>query len=137
MKNKFLKKTLIVTVIFSLVMVSIPMVSGDWHMYPKEDGPYTIFASGKIGSVTMSDAFRNQTLPFWDLEDDEIIGFILYRIPFIFVNGKLQIIKPPFKVIIFGFKGYCPTYSMLDNRKFVGRANIIGEAEQLWVVEII
>ena len=68
MKNHYLKKGLAVGVICLLVLVTIPMVSGEDILYPREEGPYNVFIRGKcrgMGGGTYT--FFLHPLPFWFL----------------------------------------------------------------------
>jgi hypothetical protein len=50
MRNPYLKKGLAVGVICLLMLVTVPMVSGEDILDPREEENYTVFSSGKCNS---------------------------------------------------------------------------------------
>lgn len=60
-----LKKGLIVGILCLLMLVYFPLVTGDFVVYPKEEGPYTVFIGGKPGGGGASEPiFFNATIGF-------------------------------------------------------------------------
>ena len=113
MKYK-LRKGLVVGVICLLLLVSIPMVSSEDILYPKEEGPYNLLIFGKStgmggGLFTMFIHFWPLWFKFypssinWDFEE----GSVFY------VNGEKQDIVYPAQIWISGFKGYGQSFHML------------------------
>ena len=108
------RKGLAVGVILLLMLVSIPMVSGEDILYPKEEGPYDVLIFGKstgIGGGLFAMFIHFWPLWFnfypsginWDFEE----GSVFY------VNGEKQDIVYPAQIWISGFKGYGHSFHML------------------------
>ena len=47
------KRVIVIAIFFILMFVVIPVTSGELMIYPKEEGPYTIFISGKCYGGTL------------------------------------------------------------------------------------
>jgi len=136
MKHKF-RKGLAVGVICLLMLVSIPMVTGERIDYTKEDGPYTVFIGGYGGLFNGSiDIFRHP-LPFWYLIYPEHISYYFGRFTIFFVNGEKQEITYPAQINLSGFKGYAPPltcYIMnLVMFRFIPRTRVFGRCDEIVV----
>ena len=132
MKHK-LKKGLVVGVICLLMLVTIPMVNGEWVRFPKSEGPYNVFVGGSPQSVEGTTYF-SQKHPFWFLDYNETIGFS-FLFPVIFINGEFLRVTPYCSLIRFyGFKGYCPGGFPFRTMLY-GRMRIIGQCEELLVID--
>ena len=112
MKHK-LKKGLAVGVICLLMLVTVPMVSGEWIRYPKEEGPYTVLIMGNSSGMSggISTIFR--LIPFWFLFYPRHIGYDFDENSVFFVNGEKQDILYPADIDLGGFKGYGQTAYMM------------------------
>ena len=114
MKNPYLKKGLAVGVICLLMLVTIPLVSGEDILYPKEEGPYNVFMSGRC--TGMGGGTYTLLLHFWPL------WFLIYPLDIkwrfqpdsvFFVNGEKQDIVYPAHIWLGGFKGYGTSIYMI------------------------
>ena len=114
MKKHYLKKGVIAGVIFLLILVSIPMISGKEIIYPREEGPYNIIIKGR------SNGFSSRFITFFSpfpLRFQLYLGWIYYSFEEksgFFVNGEKQDIEFPADFEITSFKGLGPTlYNMI------------------------
>lgn len=107
-----LKKGMVVSVIFLLMLVSIPLVSGEDILYPKEEGPYTVTAMGpgNGGGGRLFTLFH--LLPLWLLWYPVDVDWHFDSGSVFFVNGEKQDIVYPAQIGLTGFKGYGPTFFM-------------------------
>ena len=128
-----MKKCLAVGVICLLMMVAIPMMSGEQvllnlggeeHLYPKEEGPYNILIVGRSGSISNRENFP-KILPFLNLKYPESIEINFFNPSLFFVNGKLQKVNFTAKIFLYGYKGYCPT-ELVFNEKYSRRFLLLG-----------
>jgi len=150
MINLYLKKGLAVGVICLLVLVAIPMVSGECIFYPREEGPYNVFISGECGG--MGGRFFTQLLyklhfwPLWFLYYPDDINWHFQPGSVFFVNGEKQDIVYPAHIWLYGFKGYQQSYHMFQLKEKVAfligvltdsmpttRARIIGRCDEIQV----
>jgi hypothetical protein len=113
-----LKKGMVVGVIFLLMLVSIPMVSGEHIFYPKEEGPYTVTAMGPSngGGGRLFTLFH--LLPLWFLLYPLDVDWHFDSGSVFFVNGEKQDIVYPAHIGLYGFKGYGQTVYMLILKGF-------------------
>jgi len=109
-----LKKGMVVGVIFLLLLVSLPIVSSEQILYPKEEGPYKVIIIGP--SNGMGGGIYTFFLHFWPL------WFLPYPLnvdwhfdpgSVFFVNGEKQNITYPAQIELRGFKGYGPSFYMM------------------------
>ena len=132
MYNK-LKKGFVVIIICFFLLVTIPTVNSEWIRFPKSEGPYNVIVGGSPQSVEGMTYFT-QNNPFWNLEFNETIGFS-FLLPMIFINGEFLSLTPYCSVIRFyGFKGYCPG-GLPFRTIFYGRIRIIGQCEELLIID--
>ena len=113
------------------MLINIPMVSGETIHFPKEEGPYTVFASGELDAISggISTIFR--IIPFWFLFSPRHICYHFEGDSVLFVNGEKQdIVYPakqdtvyPAQVDLIGFKGYGQTFHLWSFKIFA--SNII------------
>ncbi|MFW6121220.1 MAG: hypothetical protein ACOC80_10045 [Petrotogales bacterium] len=147
MKYKF-RKGLAVGAICLLILVSIPMVSGEDILYPREEGPYNVIISGKCSG--MGGGLYTSLLHFWPL------WFLI--MPFLhimwhfqpgsvfFVNGEKQDIVYPATIWLDGFKGYGQSLHMFVSKEYASafiylltgfqptpRARVIGRCAEVQV----
>jgi len=126
-----LKKSIVVGIFCVFILISIPLVSGKQHLYPKEDGPYIISISGTPGSIVYEENLP-KVLPFMDLEYPEKVSISFFMLPIFFVNGKLQPVNFPAQIRLYGFKGFCPPLSAIMLKHFLfGRIRIFGIADEM------
>ena len=135
--------------ILFLVMVSIPIVNAETIIYPKEDGPYFVYISGRTRSMgwfvdkeheEYKEYFNNHTSPFWNIPYPCAIHYDFGKFTTFIVNGILQNTKnlsSRFQIKLKGFKGYAPTHDMMILKLLIGRLRIIGicdeiRVEQFW-----
>jgi hypothetical protein len=131
-----LKKSIVVGIFCVLILVSIPIVSGKQHLYPKEEGPYTIFISGTPGSIGHEENLP-KVLPFIDLEYPEKIVISFFMLPMFIVNGKLQPVDFPAQIRLYGFKGFCTPFPLIMLKHFLfGRIRIFGIADEMIAWEV-
>ena len=113
MKYK-IRKGLTVGLICLLMLVSIPMVSGEDILYPREEGPYNVTISGK--SEGMGGGLYTMLLHFWPLWFKFYPNGINWHFQpdsVFFVNGEKQDIVYPAHIWLYGFKGYGQSFHML------------------------
>ncbi|UCD14562.1 MAG: hypothetical protein JSW60_03850 [Thermoplasmatales archaeon] len=112
MKHK-LRKGLAVGIICLLMLVSIPMVSGEDILYPKEEGPYNVLIIGKCSGMGggLFTVFR--LVPLWFLFYPRSIMWHFQPDSVFFVNGEKQDIVYPAFIWLGGFKGYGTTIHMI------------------------
>jgi hypothetical protein len=108
-----LKKGIIVGVIFLLVLVSVPLVSGEHILYPKEEGPYTVTALGPSNGGGGRFFTLFHLLPLWFLLYPLDVNWDFNPGSVFFVNGEKQEIVYPAQIGLYGFKGYGQTVLML------------------------
>lgn len=142
-----LKKGMIIGVIFLLMLVSIPMVSGEDILYPKEEGPYNVLIFG--GCPGMGGGFYTCLLHFWPL------WFLIYPLQIMwhfnpdsvfFVNGETQDIIYPATIWLEGFKGYGTSIHMTIVKQYglaffypltgfmpISKARVIGRCTEIVV----
>jgi len=142
-----MKKLLTVGIICLLMLVSIPMVSGKAILYPKEEGPYNVFISGK--NTGMGGGIYTLFLHFWPLW---FLPYILsiswhFQAGSVFiVNGEEQDIEYPAQIDMSGFKGYDQSDLMFGLKHYMSviiffltgfqptpRARIIGQCTEIIV----
>jgi hypothetical protein len=135
-----LKKGLIIGIIFLLMLMSFPSVTSDFIVYPRDEGPYTVFIGGKTDGGGVSDSlFFNSTIGF------QLGPFCKYNYPWgpeynmwnrsiFIVNGKVQNYEFPAQIGLKGLKGFAPAINLL-NLKIVtgGRLRIFGICEEIWL----
>ena len=113
MKNSMLKKGLAVGVICLLMLVTVPIVSGEWIRYPKEEGPYTVLIMGNSSGMSGGQSTIFRLIPFWFLFWPRHIGYDFDNDSVFFVNGEKQDILYPAQIDLGGFKGYGQTAYMM------------------------
>ena len=112
MKKYIIRKGLAVGIICLLLLLSIPNVSGETIHFPKEEGPYTVFASGEINTMAGNLSIIFRIMPFWFLSYPRHIEYWFEEDSVLFVNGEKQDIIYPAQVDLIGFKGYGQTVYM-------------------------
>ena len=150
MNNHYLKKGFAVGIICLLMLVSIPMVTGEDILYPKEEGPYNVFISGKCTGMggRLYPMFLHPS-PLWLLVYPLSIEWHFYEDYVFFVNGEKQDIDYRVQIDLTGFKGYGPSFYMLLLKEKVGhlffkltgsittpRARIIGRCAEILVIDM-
>ena len=132
-----MKKCLAVGVICLLMLVAIPIVNGEWIEYPKEDGPYTVIICGPIRGFGFNGHvdFYSYKWPFWNLNYSQKISYKFRILSVFLVNETLQKIKYPALIELYGFKGFAPTFLMLSSKLSIGRCRVIGECDEIFVVD--
>lgn len=143
-----MKKGIAVGVICLLMLVSLPTISGERILYPKEEGPYTVFISGNSSGMGggLSTIFR--LLPLWFLIYPRSIEYDFDEDSVFFVNGEKQDILYPAQIDLIGFKGYGQTIYMLILKCYVAafmgfltgfmpnpRARVIGLCAEILVYD--
>jgi hypothetical protein len=117
------------------MMVYIPSVNGRVIEYPKEDGPYTVFGAGICtgrgfnGNVS----FYSHWWPFWYLNYSQTISYGFKKFSLLKVNGSIQEIEYPATIILYGFKGFAPTYWMFETPFLCLIKIVIGKCEQILI----
>jgi hypothetical protein len=111
MKHK-LRKVLAVVIICLLMLVTVPMVSGELIRYPREEGPYTVLIMGKCSGMGGGQSTIFRLLPVWFLFYPRHIEWDFDEDSVFFVNGEKQDILYPAQIDLIGFKGYGPTIYM-------------------------
>jgi hypothetical protein len=117
MYNNF-KKGLILGIIFLLMLVSLPIVSSQRILYPKEEGPYTVIIMGPSNGMSGGFFPFFHVLPLWLLFYPLDIGWDFDPDSVFFVNGEKQDIVYPAQIELSGFKGYGHTIYMLMVKGF-------------------
>ena len=145
MKNKF-RKGLVVGIIFLLMLVAIPMVSGDIIEYPKEEGPYFVYMSGNCHGGSIPDTvdfdyrglFRDGKPMWFQLGPLSLNrwprgpGYELNKGSIFIVNGKIQDVEYPINnLILKGFKGYAPAIWQCFIKAPIGRIRVFGVCEEI------
>jgi len=130
------------------MLVTVPMVSGEWIRYPKEEGPYTVLIMGNSSGMGggLSTVFR--LVPFWFLFYPRSIEWDFDEDSVFFVNGEKQDILYPAQIDLGGFKGYGQTAYMMilkhNIAAFMGfltgfmpdpRARVIGLCADILVID--
>ena len=113
MKKSYVKKGLAVGVICLLMLLSIPMVSGEDIRYPREEGPYNVFICGKSEGFGGGPYTFFHLLPFWILLYPQSVSYHFEEGSVFFVNGEKQDIVYPAHIWLSGFKGYGQTIYMI------------------------
>jgi len=141
MKIKF-KKVIVVGMIFLLMLMIIPTTTGeDIIEYPKENGPYTVFISGKCYDGVIPWSINID----WLLLIEEGYSRVIQVGPFHFywqypygpdyameqgsifiVNGQLQDVEYPVFIELMGFKGFAPAFFLWLLKMPFGRIRVIG-----------
>ncbi|UCD13964.1 MAG: hypothetical protein JSW60_00675 [Thermoplasmatales archaeon] len=126
-----------VGVICLLMLVSFPMVSGERILYPREEGPYTIYVVGFSRGFGFNGQvdFYSYKWPFWCLNYSQKIDYDFEIFSMLLVNGSLQKIKYPANIRLHGFKGFAPTFWMLNLKLYMGRCRVIGKCDELLVYD--
>ena len=135
-----LKKGLIIGIICLLMLMSFPMVTADLIIYPKADGPYTVFIGGKTGGGGVSEPiFFNSTIGF------QLGPFCKYKYPYgpeynmlnwsiFIVNGEIQKYKFPAQIGLKGLRGFAPALNQLTFKIVTeGRLRIFGVCDEIWL----
>jgi len=135
-----LKTGLAVGIFCLLMLLSIPSVIGDFVVYPKEEGPYTIFVGGKTYGGSVSDPiFLNTTMGF------QFGPFCKYVYPYgpeynmlnwtiFIVNGEIQKYAFPAQIGLKGLKGFAPAINQLNFKILSGgRLRIFGVCDEIWL----
>jgi len=107
MKNQYVTKGLAVGIICLLMLVSIPIISGETIRYPREEGPYNVLIFGKctgMGGGTYT--FWLHFSPLWFLFYPLSVDWHFEEGSSFYVNGELQEIVYPAQIDLCGFKGY-------------------------------
>ncbi len=143
-----MKKCLAVGVICLLMLVTVPMVSGEWIRYPKEEGPYTVLIMGNCSGMSGGTSTIFRINPFWFLFWPRSIGYGFDNDSVFFVNGEKQDILYPADIDLGGFKGYGQTAYMMilkhNVAAFMGfltgfmpspRARVIGLCADILVID--
>jgi hypothetical protein len=112
MKHK-LRKGLAVGIICLLMLVSIPMVSGEDIRYPREEGPYTVVIMGNCSGMGGAIITIFRINPFWFLFYPRSIQYHFFEPSVFLVNGEEQDILYPASIDLRGFKGYGQTIYMM------------------------
>ncbi|UCF12883.1 MAG: hypothetical protein JSW06_01165 [Thermoplasmatales archaeon] len=112
MKHK-LRKGLAVGVICLLMLVTVPMVSGERIHYPREEGPYTVLIMGNCSGMGGGISTIWRINPFWFLFYPRYIQYDFDNDSIFFVNGEEQDILYPACIDLAGFKGYGQTTYMM------------------------
>ena len=118
MKYK-VRKGMAVGVICLLMLVTVPMVSGERILYPKEEGPYTVFISGNSSGMGGGLFTLFRLVPVWFLIYPLDIEWHFQPDSVFFVNGEKQDIVYPAQIDLIGFKGYGQTIYMLILKCYV------------------
>ncbi len=141
-----LKKGMVVGVICLLMLVTIPVVSGDVIEYPKEDRPHTVFISGECNSGGIPDPVSFDILglirygyPRWF----QLGAFGYYQWPWgpgykmeegsiFIVNGEVQDVEYPVQIGLFGVKGFLPAIGQLFFKNVIGgKIRVFAECEEI------
>ena len=141
-----LKKGIVVGVIFLLLLVSLPIVSSEQILYPKEEGPYKVIIIGPSNGMGGRLVTLIHILPLWlflyplNVEWDFDNGSVF------FINGEKQDIAYPAQIGFYGFIGYGQTSYMLMLKGYTAgyihyltgimptlRARVIGLAQEIIV----
>ena len=112
-KNIIRKKILTVCVICFLMLLYIPLASGEDIRYPKDEGPYNVSINGKCSGMGggIFCIFLHFS-PLWYLIQNGIAWHFDEDSVFI-VNDEKQDIEFPAQIYLRGFKGYGQSYYML------------------------
>ncbi|UCF12707.1 MAG: hypothetical protein JSW06_00215 [Thermoplasmatales archaeon] len=142
------RKGLVVGVVCFLMLVTVPMVSGEWIRYPKEEGPYTVLIMGNCSGMSGGQSTIFRLIPVWFLFYPRHIGYDFDNDSVFFVNGEKQDILYPAQIDLSGFKGYGPTIYMgilkYEFAAFIGfltgfmpspRARVVGLCAELLVID--
>jgi hypothetical protein len=128
MKNHYLKKGLAVGIICLLTLMSIPMVSGEDILYPREEGPYNVIISGECNG--MGGGLYTTLLHFWPLwfliAPFEHIMWHFQPDTEFFVNGEKQEIVYPATIWLDEFKGYGQSLHMWLLKDYVSAFIYLG-----------
>ena len=115
MKKELIRKGLVIGIIILLMLVSIPIVSGELIRYPKEEGPYDVRIIGPcsgIGGDILS--YYIHFWPFWFLPNIFFIGWHFESGTVFTVNGEVQDILYPADIDLDGFQGYGQSVLMFN-----------------------
>lgn len=114
MRKSNVKKGLAVGIFFLLMLVSIPIINGEWIEYPKEEGPYNVLISGTcLGMAGSFYTLLIHFLPLWLLFYPLHIEWDFEENTTFYVNGEKQDIVYPAQIRLSGFKGYGTSIHML------------------------
>ena len=137
-KNNILKISMAVGLICLLMLVSFPIVNAEEIIYPKEDGPYSIYLHGKSDGGGGEFANLLRILPFWYLKYPKFIQYHILSLSWFFVNGTSQEIPDPEEIYFFsfyGFKGYGPSYLIMPYVSWlVGGIHVFGNCDEIRVL---
>jgi len=141
-----MKKVLSIGIILFLTLLIVQTTSADEIEYPKEEGPYTVFISGKCygglipGPINiewlllMEEGYTRaiQVGPlhfYWmypygpDYEMEEGSKF--------YVNGQKQVVNYPVEIELMGFKGYAPAVFLWLLKMPFGKIRVVGICEAI------
>jgi hypothetical protein len=141
-----LKKSLTLGVICLLMLITIPIFSGEIIEYPKEEGPYTVFIGGKCNGGGIPNPIHFDVAHFITRGNIRYIqvGPLSYFVwPWgpeyhmeeesrFIVNYKLQHVEYPVSIFLYGFKGYAPALGLWFTKTFInGRIRVFGVCEEI------
>ena len=137
-------KGLAVGVICLLMLVTFPTVTGEDILYPRTDGPYTVFIFGECLGMGGGIFTFLHKFPLWFLIYPRSIRYHFNESSVFFVNGEKQDIVYPALIELSGFKGYGTTFYMMELKEtlayFIGalkgftpRARVIGRCTEILV----
>ena len=133
-----LKKGIAVGIICLLLLVSVPMATGNEIEYPKENGPYTIFIGGNYyGSLLTPIAIDifNEYInigPFVIIRYPGRLAYNLHKDCVLIIDGQVQIIDSGFRVEAYGFMGYHPAFfQYIFKLIYFGRVRAFGICQEI------
>lgn len=149
MKIKF-RKGIAVGIIFFLILIIIPTTTGNETgndiEFPKENGPYNVFISGKCYGGIIAGPINFEWLLFIEEGYTRAIQFgpfhLYWQYPYgpdyiieegsiFFVNGQKQDIEYPVEIELMGFKGYAPAVFVWALKMAFGRIRVVGICEAI------
>jgi hypothetical protein len=115
MKKELFRKGLVIGIIILLMLVSIPMASGENIIYPEEEGPYDIRIVGPCTGMGGDPfTFYIHFWPFWFLPHILDIEWHFEQGTIFIVNGEVQDILYPADISLWGFQGYGQSVLMFN-----------------------
>jgi hypothetical protein len=115
MNKKLIGKCLVIGIIILLMLVTIPLVSGELIRYPKEEGPYDVSIFGPCSGISGElYTYYIHFWPFWFLPNILNIGWHFEPGTVFTVNGEVQDILYPADIDLDGFQGYGQSVFMFN-----------------------
>jgi hypothetical protein len=112
MRKSYVKEGLVVGIICLLMMVLLPLICGEEIEFPKDQGPYTVFAVGDWEYMSLTGRHLFKLLPIvihpYSIGNDRKLNFTMtYELidPVIVIDGIRQTTDDPIGITFQGLRG--------------------------------